>query len=149
MKKLLALGLAVVMMFVLFCVPAFALAAPSEMVQVLMSSDNVTISEFAPEEKAAMDDLAEALNSAEPGVIPLTCKVAADRITVMRQMNLTSEDGDVFDVSFKAWSTVGRTICLFFRAEESETWELMACNKGDVIEARFPCSGSCVVAVAW
>ena len=62
--------------------------------------------------------------------------------------NLSCEE-EVYYVSFKVWSTVGRTVGLFFRAEDSEEWELISCNQGDVIEGQFETAGTYTIVVGW
>ena len=44
---------------------------------------------------------------------------------------------------------MNRAIGLFFCAEEDDTWELISCNLGDVIEGRFQSPGTYVIAVGW
>ena len=56
---------------------------------------------------------------------------------------------EVFDVTFKVWSTLKRTVGLFFLPEEGEVWELVTCNLGDVIEGRFEVCGTYAIVVGW
>ena len=91
-----------------------------------------------------LDDAVEASD----GIIPEDVKFAAGRLTVM-EAGTVDCDEEVYDVSFKIWSTVNRAIGLFFCAEEDDTWELISCNLGDVIEGRFQSPGTYVIAVGW
>ena len=56
---------------------------------------------------------------------------------------------EVFDVTFKVWSTLKRTVGLLFLPEEGEAWELVSCNLGDVIEGRFEVCGTYAIVVGW
>ena len=94
-------------------------------------------------EQAQDDD-----DEARDGIIPEDVKIASRRLTVM-EAGTVDCDEEVYDVSFKIWSTVNRAIGLFFCAEEDDTWELISCNLGDVIEGRFQSPGTYVIAVGW
>ena len=69
-------------------------------------------------------------------------------ITVMQTGELTCDAEDGVG-TFKVWSTVDRTIGLFFLAEDAESWELLSCNLGDVIEGEFEASGTYAIVVGW
>lgn len=81
-------------------------------------------------------------------LIPQECKLVPDRITVAYAGTLSFEEED-YDVTFKFWSTVNRTIALFFQAEGAEEWELISCNLGDVIEGHFATNGTFAITVSW
>lgn len=146
MKKLFAMVLAVVMTVTVFSMNASALNKNT--VKLLMSSENVTISNAVWADHYTDEELDAAVENAAEGVIPEECNVRPGRIVVYQQRNISCSDDDVYDATFKVWGTLTRTVCLFFRSDETMEWELLACNLGDVIEARFPGPGSYVIAVA-
>lgn len=146
MKKILALVLTAALLAGIFCVPALA-DDSDDKVRVLMSTPGVTVSKAAPDQFAAAADLEEAVeNGAE--LIPEGCKLTPGRITVLHTGTVSCEE-EVFYVSFKVWSTLKRTVGLFFLPEDGEQWELISCNLGDVIEGRFEASGTYAIAVGW
>ena len=112
---------------------------------VLMSTPGVSVERN--DQRASAEELEEAIEAGTE-LIPEDCKLAPERITVL-QTGRVSCDEEVYDVSFKVWSTLKRTVGLFFRAEGSEEWELISCNLGDVIEGRFEASGEYTIVVGW
>ena len=98
-------------------------------------------------QRASAGELEEAIEAGAE-LIPEDCKLDPERITVL-QTGRVSCDEEVYDVSFKVWSTLNRTVGLFFRADGCEEWELISCNLGDVIEGRFEASGEYTIVVGW
>lgn len=152
MKKLFALTMAIVMVVAVLGVPASAEDGFQDLVKLLMSSENVEITDISWDARVKMEDLDACVENLEPEQIPEGCAVKSGRLTVLQQKNIACTDYgvyDVYDATFKVWSTLYTTVCLFFRAEGTDSWELLACNQGDVIEARFSQSGSYVIAMTW
>ena len=150
MKKPICLVLVAALVAALFAVPAFA---ASEQINVLMTTPGVTVTPAAKYIDA--EELAEAIEAAlEPAdeedtpLIPEACKLDPERITVLQSGTFTT-DWDQYYVTFKVWSTVKRTIALFFMPEDGEAWELVSCNLGDVLEGGFQSSGSYAIVVGW
>lgn len=143
MKKVFALALAAALL--LGCRIGVH-ADPDHLVKVLMTTPGATVTSdwTCKPDMEALDDAVEASD----GIIPEDVKFAAGRLTVM-EAGTVDCDEEVYDVSFKIWSTVNRAIGLFFCAEEDDTWELISCNLGDVIEGRFQSPGTYVIAVGW
>lgn len=145
MKKLLSLILAIG----LLCLPVFAEAEDfSDMIKVLQSTPGLEITQPEKEELPTDEDLDSAVEEAmeqEEG-----CPLRPGRLTVFQVRNIRCER-EVYDVSFKVWSTLGRNTGLFFRAEDSESWTLISVNTGDidVIEGRFTAPGTYAIAVGW
>ena len=81
-------------------------------------------------------------------VIPEDVLFTPGRLTLMATGHVTCDE-EVYDVSFKVWSTINRAIGLFFLADDADTWELLTCNLGDVIEGRFQAPGTYAIAVGW
>lgn len=145
MKKFLAIALTAALLAGFFTVPALAGTGYDELINVLMSTPGVTVARADQGTRA--EELQEAIeNGAE--LIPEECELVPDRITVL-QTGTVSCDEEVYDVSFKVWSTLNRTVGLFFQAEDSEEWELISCNLGDVIEGRFETGGTYTIVVGW
>ena len=115
------------------------------MINVLMSTPGVSVE--VNDQRVSEDELGEAI-VAGGELIPEDCELVPDRITVF-QTGRVSCDEEVFYVSFKVWSTLKRTVGLFFRADDSEEWQLISCNLGDVIEGGFETSGEYTIAVGW
>lgn len=143
MKKILALALAAILAAGC-CISA--LADPAQLVKVVMTTPGAAVTSDW-NVKPEMDVLDEAVENSD-GIIPEDCKFSAGRLTVMEAGTLDCDE-EVYDVTFKVWSTLKRTIGLFFCADDSDTWELVTCNFGDIIEGRFQSSGSYVIAVGW
>lgn len=145
MKKWLALVLTAALLAALFAVSASA--GDNDLVQILMSSQGVTAVSAQKEQSPTAQELDDAIEAGSD-LIPQGCKLVPGRVTLLDARCLSCEE-EVYDVSFKVWSTVKRTVGLFFRAEGEEAWQLISCNLGDVIEGRFECSGTCAIAVGW
>lgn len=145
MKKMLALMLAVVLAMAAFSVSAGAESAFDDLIKVLITSPGVATGKAAqsPTDQE-LDDAIEAGSS----LIPAGCKLKPGRVTLMNTGSVCCED-PIFHVTFKVWSTYNRTIGLFFRAEDSDQWQLMSCNLGDVIEGHFETCGDYAIAVGW
>ena len=77
-------------------------------------------------------------------------RACGNRETLLRTGSVTG-GREVYDVTFKVWSTVNRTTGLFFRATGTDEWELISCYAGelDVIESRFYADGDYAIAVGW
>lgn len=143
MKKVLVLALAAALLAGC-CVSANA--DPNHLINVVMTTPGATVtSDWSC--KPTAEALDEAVENSD-GVIPEDVKFSAGRLTVMEAGAVDCER-EVYDVTFKVWSTLNRAIGLFFCAEDDDTWELLSCNLGDVIEARFQAPGSYVIAVGW
>ena len=145
MKKLLSIVLAAALLLGVFCVPA--LAEEADMIKLLMSTPGVTLSQPDKAQCASAEELDDA---AERGaeLVPADCKLVPGRITVLQTKNICCEE-EVYNVTFKVWTTAGRTVALFFRAQDGESWELVTCTKGDVLEAHLEESGTYTIAVGW
>ena len=144
MKKCLSLILSV-LLAAFFPFSAFAEGNTGDLVKVLMSTPGVTVgrSDDSPSAQE-LDDAAEAGSE----LVPEGSKLTPGRITLLHTGTLRCQE-EVYDVTFKVWSTRNRTIGLFFLAEDEEDWQLITCNQGDVIEGRFTCSGTFAIAVGW
>lgn len=143
MKKIMAFVLTALLLGSVFSAPAFA--GSDELIKVLMTSPGVTVAQDAKDVSEA--DLGDAIEKGKE-LIGRGCKLDPERITLLQTGSVACER-EVNYVSFKVWSTLNRTVGLFFRAEESEDWELISCNLGDVIEGRFEASGSYAIVVGW
>jgi len=143
MKKCLAVLLTVALLAAL-CAPAFADYVP--LVYVLKSTDGTAVSTPIRENYPTMDELDDTVENAD--IIPENATFTPGRLTILGTGHISNEQ-EVYDVSFKVWSTLRRWIGLFFRAEDTDTWELVACNLGDVIEGRFQTPGDYAIAVGW
>ena len=145
MKKLLSIVLAAALLLGVFCVPA--LAEEADMIKLLMSTPGVALSQPDKAQCASAEELDDA---AERGaeLIPADCTLVPGRITVLQTKNICCEE-EVYNVTFKVWTTAGRTVALFFRAQDGESWELVTCTKGDVLEAHLEESGTYTIAVGW
>lgn len=141
MKRLFALMLTAVMLAAVFAIPAFA----DVQIDLLMSTPGVSIERAKQGVKP--EELADAIEEGAD-LIPEECKLDPERITVLQTGTLTCEEEDGY-ATFKVWSTVKRTIGLFFLAEDAESWELLSCNLGDVIEGEFEASGTYAIVVGW
>ena len=145
MKKMLAVVLAALLLGGVITTPALARSSYDELICVLMSTPGVSVERNV--QRASAGELEEAIEAGAE-LIPEDCKLAPERITVL-QTGRVSCDEEVYDVSFKVWSTLNRTVGLFFRAEDSGEWKLISCNLGDVIEGRFEASGEYTIVVGW
>ena len=141
MKRLFALMLTAVMLAAVFAIPAFA----DVQIDLLMSTPGVSVERAKQGVKP--EELADVIEEGAE-LIPEECKLDPERITVLQTGRLICEEEDGY-ATFKVWSTVKRTIGLFFQAEDSECWELLACNLGDVIEGEFLSSGTYAIVVGW
>lgn len=140
MKRMFAALLALVL--------AAALAVPcsaNDLVRLILSTPG--LSAVQAKEGVQPEALKDAIKAGQE-LIPEGCRLDPERITVLQTGVLTCEAEDAVG-TFKVWSTVDRTIGLFFQAEDSEDWVLLTCNLGDVIEGEFTCSGTYVIAVGW
>lgn len=119
-----------------------------DLVKVLMSTPGTTFGD-APV-AVTQEELDSAVEAAAEGIIPEDATFKPGRVTLMRSGTVVG-GREVYDVTFKVWSTVNRTVGLFFRAEGSDTWELISCYAGelDVIEGRFYSDGAYAIAVGW
>lgn len=145
MQKLIAVILAAALLAALFAVPAFAESGSDEVVKVLMTTPGVEVTRMPQLTKTA--ELEAAIEAGED-LIPAECKLVPGRITVLRT-GTVSFDEEAYDVTFKVWSTVKRTIALFFLPEDAEAWEMLSCNLGDVIEGHFTANGTYTLVVGW
>lgn len=143
MKKLFALVLTAALLAALFTVGVSA--DYSELVDVLMSSEGVQVSN-----RAQSPDLQALEEAIEEGTdrIPAECKLVPGRVSLMRSGDLSC-DKPVYNITFRVWSTRSRTIALLFQAEGSDSWELVCCSQGEIIEGRFESSGSYAIVVGW
>ena len=141
MKKMFSLLFAV-LLAALLAVPAYA----SSQVVLLMSTPGISADPAKQGVKA--EELEQAIEAGEE-LIPADCKMDPDRITVVHAGLLNCDEEENGYATFKVWSTVNRTIGLFFLAEDSEGWVLLACNLGDIIESEFRTSGTYAIAVGW
>ena len=114
MKKLLSIVLAAALLLGVFCVPA--LAEEADMIKLLMSTPGVALSQPDKAQCASAEELDDA---AERGaeLIPADCKLVPGRITVLQTKNICCEE-EVYNVTFKVWTTAGRTVALFFRGKD-------------------------------
>ena len=145
MKKMLAVVLAALLLGGVFTTPALARSSYDELICVLMSTPGVSVERN--DQRASAGELEEAIEAGAE-LIPENCELAPERLTVL-QTGHVSCDEEVFYVSFKVWSTLKRTVGLFFRADDSEEWQLISCNLGDVIEGGFETGGDYTIAVGW
>lgn len=145
MKKCFAVLLTAALL-VMLCVPALAESEP--LVKVLMSSNGTSVSAPIQKDYPTTDDLGEAVEKGED-VIPEDASLIPGRLTILGTGHISNDEREIYDVSFKVWSTARRSIGLFFRAEDTDTWELITCNLGDVIEGRFQSAGDYAIAVGW
>lgn len=145
MRKLTALILAASLVAALFSLHAFAENAFDEMFKVLMSTPGVKVTRINTFPKA--EELRDAITGGDD-LIPGSCKLDPERITVVQAGKLSFEEEDYY-VTFKFWSSVNRTIALFFLAEDAEEWEMISCNLGDVIEGYFTANGTYAITVSW
>lgn len=144
MKKWLALILAAALLAAVF--PLSALADDTEdLIWVVMHSQGVTMGQA--DKYPTTQELDDAVEAGSE-LIPADFKLKPGRITLLGTGSACSE-APVFDVTFKVWSTYKRPIALFFRAQDSDTWELAVCNLGDIIEYRFEACGDYAIAVGW
>lgn len=143
MKKWLALVLTATLLAALFAAPAAA--ESTDLVKILASTPELTAGESSQSPTAQeLDDAIEAGSE----LIPEGCKLTPGRVTLLYTQDLSCER-EVYDVSFKVWSSLNRTVGLFFRAEGEDSWQLVACCQGDVIEGRFETTGTCAIVVGW
>ena len=143
MKKLIALVLTLTLLAGVFALPCFAQS--DELVKVLMSDPEVVVEKLIHFPRTA--ELKDAIeNGAE--LVPEGCKLAADRITVLHTGTLSSDE-EYYYATFKVWSTLERTVALFFKPDSTGEWELVSCNLGDVIEGRFEDCGTFAITVSW
>ena len=140
MKRIFAFLLAAFLLASL-AVPCYA----NDMVKLILSTPG--LSAVQAQEGVRPQALKDAIEAGQER-IPEGCKLEPERITVMQTGVLTCDAEDAVG-TFKVWSTVDRTIGLFFQAEGAQDWELLCCKLGDVIEAEFFCSGTYVIAVGW
>ena len=134
------------LLFTAFLLAALAVpCSANEMVRLILSTPG--ISAVQAKEGVKPEALKDAIEAGQE-LVPAECKLEAERITVMQTGVLTCDAEDGVG-TFKVWSTVDRTIGLFFLAEDSEDWVLLSCNLGDVIEAEFTCSGTYAIVVGW
>lgn len=151
MKRWIALVLAAAMMAALFCMPAMAETDPAKLIKILMSTDEVTLykpdvgTDITPEQmQAAIDAALEA----EEEIIPEDWNITADRMTLFQRSGISCKL-PVYDVTFKFWSSTNNAVCIFFLGEDSDTWELLSCEMGDVAEARFNGNGVYAITMCW
>lgn len=145
MKKCLAVAAALFLLAACLYLPAQA--ASKKLVEVLMSTPGTTVDAAEAAQSPTADDLDDALRASSVEIAP-GAKLTPGRMTLLGTGNVSSEEPD-FWVSFKVWSTLERSIGLFFRADGEADWMLLAANLGDVIESAFPASGTYAIAVGW
>lgn len=145
MKKCLAAITALLLLAACFCCPAQATS--KKLVEVLMFTPGTTVDTAEENQRPTADDLDDALRAGSDAIAE-DAKLTPGRMTVLGTGTVSNEEPE-FWVSFKVWSTVERSIGLFFRADGEEDWTLMAANLGDVIEACFPAPGTYAIAVGW
>lgn len=148
MKKYISLVLAIAMTAMLLCVPA--MAQEDTLIKIIMSTDQVTASissvpEITPEE---MQTAVDAAWEDPEFPFPEKWNITADRMTLFQQRAISCKL-PVYDVTFKFWSTIECPVCIFFLAEDSDTWELLSCEMGDVAEARFYGNGVYAITRCW
>ena len=147
MKKVLALLLAALLAVSCFGAVCFA-EDTHDLVKVLMSTPGTTFGDCATAVSQA--ELDSAVEAAAEGVIPTGATFKPGRVTLLHSGSVIG-GREVYDVTFKVWSTINRTTGLFFRAEGADSWELISCYAGelDVIEGRFYANGDYAIAVGW
>lgn len=145
MKKIISLVLAIVMIATL-AVSVSAAPSVTEWVNVVSVSEDYVMTRISNTESISAADMAAAIAGAEEGVIPEGANLG--RLTIMMQRKITAKVTP-FDISLRVWGTSRNTLCLFFKGTEDEAWSLVACNKGEIIEATLPSSGYICVAMAW
>lgn len=143
MKKWLALVLTAALLAALFAAPAAA--ESTDLVKILASTPNLTSGKGSHSPTA--QELDDAIDAGSE-LIPEGSALTPGRVTLLYTQDLSCER-EVYDVSFKVWSTLERTVGLFFLAEGEDTWQLITCCQGDVIEGRFEESGTCAIVVGW
>ena len=144
MKKMIAIMLAAALLTGVFAVPCFA-AQCDERVKVLMSDPEVIIEKVTP--VIQPEELKDAIENGSE-LVPEGCKLSAKRISVIHTGTLSSDE-EYYYATFKVWSTLKRTIALFFKPDSTAEWELVSCNLGDVIEGRFEDCGTFAITVSW
>lgn len=147
MKKFFAMLLAALLAVSCFSAACFA-ENTRDLVKVLMSTPGTTFGEDAV--AVSQEELDSAVENAAEGIIPANATFKPGRVTLLRTGSVVG-GREVYDVTFKVWSTVNRTTGLFFRAEGTDEWELISCYAGelDVIEGRFYANGDYAIAVGW
>ena len=145
MKKCFAAVTALFLLAACLCLPAQA--ASKKLVEVLMTTPGVTAAAAEAAQAPTDDQLDDALRACSVEIAP-GAALTPGRMTLLGTGVISSDDPD-FWVSFKIWSTLERSIGLFFRADGEEEWTLLAVNLGDVIESAFPASGTYAIAVGW
>lgn len=143
MKRALAFALVLAMLTAVCCVPAFA--ESEEFIKVVMSTPEVDFQESTDYPTAEEMDAAVEAN-ADLVTEGLTFKPG--RLTLLGTGHISCPE-EVYDVTYQLWSTGGRTIGLFFQPDDGETWELISCNLGIIIEGRFETAGNYAIAVGW
>lgn len=149
MKKILSLVLAAAMTAALLCVPV--MADGSDLIKVLMSTDELTLSQPAAGAGITCEDMQAAIDAAmeaEEPIIPEDRTIRADRMTVFQYKNISCQLPEYY-VTFKFWSSAEKTVCIFFQPEGSDTWELLTCELGDVVEAHFLGNGAYAITMCW
>ena len=142
MKKILILAFAI-MLAVSLCTAVCA----DSLVRVLMSTDGTVFENASFDQLPTMEELNAAVENSVD-VIPEDVKFISGRLTLMHCGHVAGAE-EVYDISLKVWSTANRAIGLFFKAEDADSWELISCNLGDVIEGRLETAGLYAVAVGW
>lgn len=164
MKKTIALVLTLVMAATLFVMPAFAhydfdniphnTPLKHQYLMIKYMDDGVDIVRCPREEQMTMEDMDELVANLEhpEELIPEDCKVIPGRIGFLESRKVLAVEEGVeqpYHVFFRVWGTSHRPVLIFFRAEDSDTWELILCHKGDDMHIEFPGDGYYAVGAAW
>lgn len=84
----------------------------------------------------------------EQQVIAEGTTVDPSRVTVIEDRAISCPEAP-FIVHFRVWGTDNRTVLVFHKAADSDTWQLVLCQTGSDVTPEFPSSGTYTVAAAW
>ena len=164
MKKTIALLLTLVLLLSSLTIPAFAemvtwdwaehstpLKHPGLM--VLAYTEGTVIGRSSEERThmtvEEMDEVVSAvLADEDQELIADDLEVIPGKINYLEDRTISCPEAP-FACQFRVWGTGNRVVLVFFLAEDAESWELLSCNLGDVIEGRFETGGTYAIAVGW
>lgn len=162
MKKLTALLLTLVMALPLFAAPASAhydfddvphnSPLKHKNLMVIYMDDGVDIKKVDMKEMMTVDEM-EAVISGEEALenFPEASGVEPGRISFIESRRVYTEEAtdEPLNVTFRVWGTSERIVMVFYKADDAETWTLLACHLGSDMEVEFPGEGLYAIGAAW
>lgn len=151
MKKLICLLMLAVVISAMV-VPAAAISTYQnnhQCINVVSASETVkesTVYKYQHLTDKQLMAIVQASIEAEEGIVPEGMEIK--HLTLIRQKKVTCETAPI-EYSFHTVTAILRNVVVVFKAEDSDTWQLVACAEGNDIDASLPGNGMYAVATSW